>query len=98
MENGDRGAELVRGIGHELPQLTYCGVDALEKVIKRFCKAAELVVRRGDRERAPESLAVRYAIGHEGSVLRKRGDGCQASTHVQGRNQRGSHEANQEKE
>src|SRR5713226_1164995 len=98
MEDGEGSAKLVGGIGDELPQLANRGVHALEKVIKGFRQPAQFIVRRGDRQRAPESLAVRHAIGHQGSMLRERGDGREAPAYVKRRNQRSSQEAQQEKE
>src|ERR1700736_4262421 len=67
-------------------------------MIKGYRQPAELVVRRGDRQRAPESLAVRDALGHQGSMFRERGDGREAPAYVQGRNQRGDEQAHEEKE
>src|SRR5258708_7995207 len=82
MENGEGSAELVRGIGHELPQLAHRGVHALQQMIKGFRQTAELVVRRGDRQGAPESLAVRYATSHKGSMFRERGNRREAPSYV----------------
>jgi hypothetical protein len=66
-------------------------------MIEGFRQPAQFVVRRRDRQRAPESLAVRYATSHKGSMFRERGDRREASPYVQGRNQRGDQEAQQEK-
>src|SRR5712692_1799165 len=98
MEDGEGSAKLVGGIGDELPQLANRGIHALEKVIKGFRQPAQFIVRRGDRQGAPESLAVRHAIGHQGSMLRERGDGREASAYVERRNQRGGEEAHEKKE
>src|SRR4030088_2089900 len=53
---------------------------------------------RGNRQRAPKSLVVGHAVGHQRRMLGERGDGRKAPTHIQRGNERGGQEAHQEKE
>src|SRR5260370_9257762 len=98
MENGERSPECVGGIGTELAQLAHRGIHALKKMIKGCRQPAEFVVGGSDWQGAPESFAVRYAIGHEGGMFRESGNRRKASAHVESGNQRSDQEAYGEKE
>src|SRR5580704_5982531 len=67
-------------------------------MIKSFRQPAQFVVRRGNRQMAPEALAVGHAIRHQRSMLRERSDRREALAYVERGNESGEQQAYREEE
>src|SRR3984893_10455552 len=65
-------------------------------MIKGLRQPTQFVVGRGNRQRAPESLAIRYAIRHQCSMLCERSDRREAPAYVKRRNESGEQQTYRE--
>src|ERR1700686_3584580 len=67
-------------------------------MIKGLRQPTQFVVGRGNRQRAPESLAIRYAIRHQCSMLCERSDRREAPAYVESGNESGKQQTYREEE